>query len=69
MDLEEIPADGATIREVALAETRKENKTLKNQIDRLTQQMRPLQKNLPSGAPPTKGFRQTKNGVKPSTTG
>jgi hypothetical protein len=69
MDLEEIPADGATIREVALAETRKENKTLKTQIDRLTQQMRSLQKNLPSGAPPTKGSRQTKNGVKPSTPG
>jgi hypothetical protein len=61
------PTDGNTIREVALAETRKENKTLKTQVQRLTQQMRSIQKNLPSGAPPTKGSRQTKNGAKPTT--
>jgi hypothetical protein len=60
IDLEDTPTDGSTIREVALAETRKENKTLKTQVERLTQQMRSLQKHLPSGAPPTKGSRRKK---------
>jgi hypothetical protein len=69
MDLEEIPAGGATIREVALAETRKENKTLKKEIDRLKQQMRSLQKNLPLGAAPIKRTCQTNNRVKPKPTG
>jgi hypothetical protein len=60
MDLKDTLTDSATIREVALAETRKENKTLKNQVERLTQQMRSLQKNSPAGAPPAKGSPQTK---------